>query len=63
LSKKPLIDVEITIATGKYNNNNNIIIHRTGHIQVRDGDDVTQLARNFCKTYSLNDVTKKRLEC
>lgn len=46
-----MIDVEITIATG-----------RTGHITIRDGDDVTKLARNFCKTYSLNEATRKRLE-
>lgn len=33
-------------------------INRSGHITIREGDDIRKVAGSFCKTYSLNDATR-----
>ena len=35
---------------------------RTAHLTIREGDDIRKIARNFCKTYSLNEATRRTLE-
>ena len=56
-----MIDVEITIGAGRYDRFLNVL-HRVVHLTLREGDDMRRVTKNFCKTYSINEATRTKLE-
>jgi hypothetical protein len=32
------------------------------HLTLRQGDDIRRVTKNFCKTYALNEGTRRKLE-
>ena len=37
-------------------------MNRVVHLTIREDDDIQRVLKNFCKTYALNDGTKRDLE-
>jgi hypothetical protein len=36
--------------------------NRVVHLTIREGDDIQKIIRGFCKSYALNEATRRKLD-